>query len=196
MKILDMLFSGVQLVVLIIAVQVALPGGWLIAAEVDGSRSLESLEQRISNPDLSKRFKTRVYRGATSANLQQGEIPKKEYYWIKKSLTKEYQTGEYYSGQQRQRKAAWIKGKQYRTGKAYLNRSARDLNTAASQYRTSNYRTGAATTGGTQQPVTQTDDAQREFTARGTAQGALDRLANNPQQLTVDQLREILNRSE
>ncbi len=191
-----MFFFDLKCLLSVVAVTSLLSGYTATAADIEGSTTVESLERRIMSPNLTKRYQVRQFSGANTSAVRTDEVKKKEYYWVSKSLRKDLDKAEFYAGTESRNNGFRISGKRFGTGKAYMGRYARNRDASDSQYQTETYETRAARTGGRQQDVKQTSDAKRQFDGRGTAQGTLDKLSNNPQQLSVDELREILNRNQ
>mgnify|MGYP006282539989 CR=1 FL=1 len=169
------------------------------AAEAEGSGELRSLVERIYQPNLNKRYEVKQFEGARRMSAGGREIEKREFYWVRKSLRRDYRTGEFYAGREAQGAAAALERRRFGAGEAYFGADARQRSPRESQYRTGEYRDGGgreAYDAGRRVRTGEVGDAGREFRGRGTAQGILDRLSDPSQALSVQQVREILNRND
>lgn len=169
--------------------------GDLCAADAEGSGELRSLVDRIFSPNMDRTIQHPEFRTGPAREMRAFSGSDKEFHWIRRSLKKEYRTAEFDAGRDTVRREGGS-ARIHPTGKAYFGKHKGTRSPSETPIRTGSVRTGQASDANRVVEAGQVPDADRSFQGRGTAQGALDQAATSSKRLTVDQVREILNRND
>lgn len=176
---------------------------WLMAATEVGFSAdrlatvadSRSLSERISAPDLSREVKVTEFRPGGVRSPASKQVREKEFYWIQKSLRKKAATSEFYPGKSAISNGKSIGARKYGTRQAYFGEAAAQEK-EKQMIRTETFETKIVHDADATVKTREDTAAGKVFSGRGTAQGSLDKMGSNGETLTVDQVREILNRNK
>ncbi len=151
------------------------------------------LMDRIDNPDMEKVFdaSTMTYGGGTAFATKEFQTKSayvKEFYFVDRVRTKEFATNaSQFSGQ-----TASAEGQQFTTRE--VSENLRNAHSSSEQtYATSNYETREIREAAKVAPTEAYET--RDYEGRGTRQRELDAQTKAKGNLTIDEVREILNKS-
>ncbi len=161
---------------------------WLFFSAITICSGQDRLGEIMTSPEKRSAFEGKMWQGA-AASVQGKDARVKNFYFVDKFRSKEFRTGSYQGT-----KLSSYSDRKFKTRTAPTS-AVRNIPKLDRPYQTKEITPRAAPEAG-REVATRAMPGVREAQVRGTAQGALDR-ENAPQQaLTIEQVREILNRSK
>ncbi len=160
------------------------------------SADTRSLSQRISAPDLSREVKVQEFRVGAMRTPPTSHSQRKPFHWVQKKIRKDASKPSFYAGKKHGAYARSAGSKSFGTRDAYFG-SAASKEKQKTLFQTRTLPTSEVHDANAYVPTREDKlTANKPFTGRGTAQGALDQLGTGAEPLTVEQVREILNRNQ